>query len=47
MGSVLRSAAGLVVAILVVTVLANINNWDLGPVLASAGVVGVALGFGC
>lgn len=46
MGSVLRSAAGLVVAIVVLTVLANINGWDLGPLLASAGVAGVALGFG-
>ncbi|NCT91719.1 mechanosensitive ion channel family protein [Cellulomonas sp. APG4] len=46
MGSVLRSAAGLVVGIVVITAIANINDWDLGPVLASAGVVGVALGFG-
>lgn len=46
MGSVLRSAAGLLVAIVVITVLANIWGWDLGPLLASAGVVGVALGFG-
>ena len=46
MGSVLRSVAGIVVTVVVVTALANINDWDLGPVLASAGVVGVALGFG-
>lgn len=46
MGSVLRSAAGLVVAIGVLTAIANINDWDLGPVIASAGVVGVAVGFG-
>ena len=46
MGSVLRSAAALVVAVVVVTAVANINDWDLGPVLASAGVLGVALGFG-
>ncbi len=46
MGSVLRSAAGLLVAVVVITVLANIWGWDLGPLLASAGVVGVALGFG-
>lgn len=45
-GSVLRSTAALVIAIVVLTVLANINNWDLGPVLASAGILGVALGFG-
>ncbi|EYR64526.1 small-conductance mechanosensitive channel [Actinotalea ferrariae CF5-4] len=46
MGSVLRSVAGIVVTILVVTALAEINDWNLGPLLASAGVVGVALGFG-
>lgn len=46
MGSVLRSTAALVVAIIVITIVATINRWDLGPVLASAGVVGVALGFG-
>ena len=46
MGSVLRSAAALVIGIVVITVIANINHWELGPVLASAGVVGVALGFG-
>ncbi len=46
MGSVLRSAAALVIGIAVVTAIANINRWDLGPVLASAGVAGVALGFG-
>ena len=46
MGSVMRSSAALVVGIVVLTVVANINGWDLGPVLASAGVAGVALGFG-
>lgn len=46
MGSVLRSTAALVIGIVVVTVVANINSWDLAPVLASAGVLGVALGFG-
>lgn len=46
MGSVLRSSAALVVGIVAVTVLANIWSWDLGPLLASAGVAGVALGFG-
>ncbi len=46
MGSVLRSTAALVVGLVVLTVIANILDWDLGPVLASAGVVGVALGFG-
>jgi small conductance mechanosensitive channel len=46
MGSVLRSLAAFVVAVVVITALANIWGWDLGPVVASAGVVGVALGFG-
>lgn len=46
MGSVLRSAAALVVGIVVLTVVAGINDWQLGPLLASAGVAGVALGFG-
>lgn len=45
-GSVLRSTAALILGIVVVTAVANINSWNLGPVLASAGVVGVALGFG-
>ncbi len=46
MGSVLRSAAALVVGVIVLTVVANLYSWDLAPVLASAGVAGVALGFG-
>ena len=46
MGSVLRSTAAFAVGIGVLTAVANINHWDLAPVLASAGVVGVALGFG-
>ncbi|HEY3437206.1 MAG TPA: mechanosensitive ion channel family protein [Actinotalea sp.] len=46
MGSVLRSTAALVVGIGVLTAVSNINHWDLAPVLASAGVAGVALGFG-
>lgn len=46
MGSVLRSTSALVIGIVVITAIANINSWDLGPVLASAGVLGVALGFG-
>jgi len=45
-GSVLRSSAALVVGLGMLTVLSNINSWNLGPVLASAGVAGVALGFG-
>ncbi len=45
-GSVLRSSAALVIAIVVLTIIANIYSWNLGPLLASAGVAGVALGFG-
>ena len=45
-GSVLRSSAALVISIVVLTVIANIYGWNLGPLLASAGVAGVALGFG-
>lgn len=46
MGSVLRSASALVIGLVVLTVVATINAWQLGPMIASAGVVGVALGFG-
>jgi small-conductance mechanosensitive channel len=46
MGSVLRSTAALFIGVVVLTIVATINDWDLGPVLASAGVLGVALGFG-
>jgi len=45
-GSVLRSVASFVIfGIALVTVLAELG-FELGPVLASAGVAGVALGFG-
>lgn len=46
LASVARSVLGVLVAIGVLTALANIFVWDLGPVLASAGIAGVALGFG-
>jgi small conductance mechanosensitive channel len=45
-GSVLRSTAALIIAIVVLTIIANIYSWNLGPLLASAGIAGVALGFG-
>ncbi|HWS57247.1 MAG TPA: mechanosensitive ion channel family protein [Actinotalea sp.] len=45
-GSVLRSSAALVVGLAVLAALSSINGWDLGPLLASIGIVGVALGFG-
>jgi small conductance mechanosensitive channel len=46
MGSVLRSISGFVIGALVVVVVLGILHVDVGPLLASAGVVGVALGFG-
>ncbi len=46
MGSVLRSISGFVVGALVVVISLGILDVDVGPLLASAGVVGVALGFG-
>jgi len=46
MGSVLRSISGFVVGALVVVIVLGILHVDVGPLLASAGVVGVALGFG-
>ena len=46
LASVSRSVLGVVVTLGVITVLANIFQWNLGPVLASAGILGVALGFG-
>lgn len=46
MGSLLKSAAtGLIMAVVVVMVLAKLSI-DIAPILASAGIVGVALGFG-
>jgi moderate conductance mechanosensitive channel len=46
LGSVLQSLSALVAVVVLVTVLANIWRWNLGPLIASAGVVGVAVGFG-
>lgn len=46
LASVLRSAATLVIVLIVVTVMLTILSIDLAPLIASAGVVGVALGFG-
>ncbi|HEX9889612.1 MAG TPA: mechanosensitive ion channel family protein [Nitriliruptorales bacterium] len=46
MGAVLRSSASVVIwAVALVTVLAELNV-AIGPMIASAGIVGVALGFG-
>ncbi|QTE30448.1 mechanosensitive ion channel family protein [Pengzhenrongella sicca] len=46
MGSALSSAATFLVGALVIVLILGILNVDVGPLLASAGVVGVALGFG-
>jgi small-conductance mechanosensitive channel len=46
MGSVLRSISGFVIGALVVVIILGILHVEVGPLLASAGVVGVALGFG-
>ncbi len=46
LASVLRSGATLVVALVIITVILTILDVNLAPLIASAGVVGVALGFG-
>ena len=46
MGSALGSGATFIVGALVVVLILGILHVDVGPLLASAGVVGVALGFG-
>ncbi len=46
MGSVLRSISGFAIGALVIVICLGILHVDVGPLLASAGVVGVALGFG-
>jgi moderate conductance mechanosensitive channel len=46
MGSVLRSISGFVIGALVIVICLGILEVNVGPLLASAGVVGVALGFG-
>ena len=46
MGDLLKSIiTGVVVAIVLTMILAELN-YDIGPIIASAGIVGVALGFG-
>ncbi len=45
-GSALRSVTSIVVFTLAVTTILGELGVDLGPVLASAGIVGVAIGFG-
>ncbi len=46
MGDLLKSIiTGVVVAVIITMILAELN-YEIGPILASAGIVGVALGFG-
>lgn len=45
-GSVLRSVTTIVIVVLVVLTVMSELGFDLAPVIASAGIVGVALGFG-
>lgn len=45
-GSVLRSTASLVIFGIAITTILGEVGFDLGPVLASAGIIGVAVGFG-
>jgi small conductance mechanosensitive channel len=46
MGSILKSVSGgLIIAIIIVMVLAEVGV-DIAPIIASAGIVGIALGFG-
>src|SRR5690606_26763076 len=46
LASVLRSTATIVIILVIVTVVLTILDINLAPLIASAGVVGVALGFG-
>ena len=46
LGSLLKSIASGIIVAIVVTMMLNIIGLNIGPVLASAGIVGVALGFG-
>ncbi|HEY8717548.1 mechanosensitive ion channel family protein [Pengzhenrongella sp.] len=46
MGSALSSVASLLVGLFVVAVVLGLLDVNIGPLIASAGVVGVALGFG-
>jgi small conductance mechanosensitive channel len=46
MGSLLKSITSGVIAAIVVTMALSELGLDIGPVLASAGIIGVALGFG-
>jgi small conductance mechanosensitive channel len=46
LGGLLKSITTGVIAAIVVTMMLSVVGLDIGPILASAGIVGVALGFG-
>jgi small conductance mechanosensitive channel len=46
MGSLLKSISNGVIAAVIVTMMLSAVGLNIGPILASAGIVGVALGFG-
>ncbi len=46
MGSLLKSISSGVIAAVIITMMLSEIGLDIGPVLASAGIIGVALGFG-
>jgi moderate conductance mechanosensitive channel len=46
LGSLLKSITGAVIVALVVVMVLSEVGLDIGPILASAGIIGVALGFG-
>ncbi len=46
MGSLLKSIGSGIIAAIVVTMMLSALGLDIGPILASAGILGVALGFG-
>ncbi|NED97469.1 mechanosensitive ion channel family protein [Phytoactinopolyspora alkaliphila] len=46
MGSLLKSTATIIIGAIAVVMALDILGYSIGPVLASAGIVGVALGFG-
>jgi small-conductance mechanosensitive channel len=46
MGTLLKSVVSGIIAAIVVTMMLSAVGLDIGPIIASAGIVGVALGFG-
>jgi small-conductance mechanosensitive channel len=46
LNSILGSTVNVVVGLVVITMVMGQLGWDIGPIIASAGIVGVAVGFG-